>query len=287
MAVMASGLAGGTARAAGDASAAGMQKRWLFVWRDLSNPREVERMLARFPRAKADGYNGVAFSYNVAAEKAAALKEAAQQNGLDLVAIVMGGAHYRNYTEGVLSRDALFVAHGGTARFEADNPTRVVNGDFEEVAGNHFKGWSFQDDEGVTSFADHTVVHSGRTSLRMESLGKNQYGHCRLAQPLKLEPHRQYHISVWVKTENLSPAEPEVKVLTADAQRAINFQTFHADRTQDWKHYDLVFNSLDNRDGVLYLGAWSGKEGKLWWDDLRLEEIGLVNVLRRDRKSVV
>ena len=115
----------------------------------------------------------------------------------------------------------------------------------------------------------------------MENLGKNQYGHCRLAQPLQLEPHRQYHISVWVKTENLSPAEPEVKVLTADAQRAINFQTFHADRTQDWKHYDLVFNSLDNRDGVLYLGAWSGKEGKLWWDDLRLEEIGLVNVLRR------
>ena len=25
----------------------------------------------------------------------------------------------------------------------------------------------------------------------------------------------------------------------------------------------------------------SGKEGKLWWDDLRIEEIGLVNVLRR------
>ena len=285
MAAVVCGLGGpswqGTARAAGEGPAAGMQKRWLFVWRDLSNPREVERMVARFPRAKSDGYNGVEFSYNVAAEKAAALKQAAQQNGLDLVAIVMGGAHDRNYTEGVLSRDALFVAHGGTARFQADNPTRVVNGDFEDVTGNRFKGWSFQDDEGVTSFADHTVVHGGRTSLRMESLGKNQYGHCRLAQPLKLEPHRQYHISVWVKTENLSPAEPEVKVLTADAQRAINFQTFHADRTQDWKHYDLVFNSLDNRDAVLYLGAWSGKEGKLWWDDLRLEEIGLVNVLRR------
>ena len=103
----------------------------------------------------------------------------------------------------------------------------------------------------------------------MENIGKNQYRHCRLFQPLKLQPHRQYHISVWVKTENLSPADPEVKVLTSGGQRSINFQTFHADRTQDWKRYDLVFNSLDNRDGLLYLGSWSGKDGKLWWDDLR------------------
>ncbi|MGO9200986.1 MAG: carbohydrate binding domain-containing protein [Limisphaerales bacterium] len=285
MAVVVSGLAWlsllGTAQAAADGPAAAMQKRWLFVWRDMSNPNEVERMIARFPRAKADGYNGVVFSYNVAPGKAGELKRAARQNGLDLVAIVMGGAHDPNYTEGVLSKDALFVAHGGIARFQADNPTQVVNGDFEETAGNHFKGWTFQDDEGVTSFADHTVVHSGTTSLRMEDIGKNQYRHCRLFQPLKLEARRQYDISVWVKTENLSPADPEVKVLTSGGQRSINFQTFHADRTQDWKRYDLVFNSLENRDGLLCLGSWSGKDGKLWWDDLRIEEIGLVNVLRR------
>jgi hypothetical protein len=59
-----------TAPAAADGSGGAMQKRWLFVWRDMSNPKEVERMIARFPRAQADGYNGVAFSYNVAPEKA-------------------------------------------------------------------------------------------------------------------------------------------------------------------------------------------------------------------------
>jgi len=270
-----------TAPAAADGSDSAMQKRWLFVWRDMSNPKEVERMIARFPRAQADGYNGVAFSYNVAPEKAVALKQAARQAGLDLIAIVMGGAHDRNYMEGVLVKDALFVAHGRTATFQGDDPTRVVNGDFEEAAGNHFKGWAFQDDEGVTTFADHDVVHGGKTSLRMESIGKNQYRHCRLAQPIKLAPYRQYHISVWVKTEALSPAEPEVKVLAPDGGQAINFQTFHADRTQDWKRYDLVFNSLEHREGLLYVGCWSGRDGKLWWDDLRLEELGLVNVLRR------
>lgn len=83
-----------------------------------------------------------------------------------------------------------------------------------------------------------------------------------------------------MRTGKLSPAEAEVKVLASDSQ-AISFQTFRVAGTQDWKHYDLVFNSLDHADARLYLGAWSGKDGKLWWDDLRIEEIGLVNVLRR------
>jgi len=183
--------------------------------------------------------------------------------------------------EGVLVKDALFLAQGGKATLAQDNPTKVVNGDFEDATGNHLNGWQFQDDEGVTTFADHDVVHSGKTSLRMESIGKNQYRHCRIMQPLKLQPHRQYHVSVWVKTENLSPADPEVKVLSPDTTTSINFQTFRAQQTQDWTRYDLVFNSLDHTEGNLYLGSWWGKDGKLWWDDLSIEEIGLVNVLRR------
>jgi hypothetical protein len=258
-----------------------LQKRWLFVWRDMSDPKEVDRVIARFPRAKADGYNGVVFSYNIPPEKAAALREAAKQHGLDLVAIVMGGSRDRNYMEGVLAKDALFVARGGTAALVPDNPTRVVNGDFEDVTGNHINGWQFQDDEGVTTFADHQVVHGGKTSLRMESVGKNQYRHCRIMQPLKLQPRRQYRISFWLKSEDLSPADPEIKVLTPDTTGAVSFQTFHTERTQDWKHYDLVFNSLDHAEANLYLGSWYGKDGKFWWDDLSIEEIGLVNVLRR------
>jgi len=263
------------------AKAASLQKRWLFVWRDMSDPKEVDRMIARFPRAHAAGYNGVAFSYKVPESKAAELRQAAKKYGLDLIAIVMGGAHDRNYVEGILSKDALFVAHDGKAAFQPDNPTRVVNSDFEDATGNHFNGWTMQDDEGVTTFADHEVVHGGKTSLRMESIGKNEHRHCRIAQPIKLQPHRQYRISFWVKSENLSPADPEVKVLTADSGRAISFQTFHTERTQDWTHYDLVFNSLGHSDAMLYLGSWYGKDGKLWWDDLSVEEIGLVNVLRR------
>src|SRR5512136_2905911 len=131
-------LLGAATAAPSDAAktASGMQKRWLFVWRDMSDPREVDRVIARFPQAQADGYNGVALSYNVPREKAAALRQAAEQHGLDLVAIVMGGSHDRNYMEGVLAQDALFVAQAGQATLRQDNPTQLLNGDFEDVTGN-------------------------------------------------------------------------------------------------------------------------------------------------------
>jgi len=170
---------------------------------------------------------------------------------------------------------------GGRAVLQPDTTAQLLDSDFEQSNGNHFKGWTLQDDEGLTTFADHDVVHGGKTSLRMENIGQNQYRHCRLAQPINLAPYRQYRISFWVKTEKLSPADAEVKVLTPDAQYSISFQTFHVESAQDWKHYDLVFNSLEHQHGLLYLGSWSGNAGKLWWDDLRIEEIGLVNVLRR------
>lgn len=257
------------------------QKHWLFIWRDMTDPKEVDRMIARFPRAKAAGYNGVAFSYNVPVSKATEIRQAAKQNGLDIIAIVMGGAHDRNNVEGLEAKDTLFVAKSGALQFQADNPTQIRNGDFEEVVENHFKGWAWQDDEGITTFADHTVVHGGKSSLRMESIGKNPAQHCRISQPLQLTPHRQYHVSGWVKSENLTPADPEVKVLANEAQTSLSFQTFRTNKTQGWTRFDLVFNSMEQTKASLYLGSWAGKEGKLWWDDIRIEEIGLVNVLRR------
>src|SRR5947209_11635885 len=188
-----------------------LPKRWLFEWRNLSDPKEVDRMIARFPRAKAAGYNGVVFSHNVAASKAGELKEAARQYELDLIVTVMANSKDRNYTEGVLVTNALFQVRERHASVQQDKPTRVLNGDFEDVKGNHFKSWGFQDDEGVTTFADNQVVHGGKVSLRMENISQNPNHVCRLSQVIKLQPHRQYAISFWIKTEALSPADPEVK----------------------------------------------------------------------------
>jgi hypothetical protein len=288
------GLLLGAAPAVGGASSGGArqsavrsQNRWLFFTSDLTDPKAVDTMIARFPAAQAAGYNGIVISFNVAPDKAAELRSAAKRHGLEIICTVMGGAHDNSDVEGVPVRDALFVAHRGVASSQPDNPTKVVNGDFESTDGNRFLGWGWQDDIGVTTFADHDVVHGGKTSLRMESIGKNKNGLCRIVQPITLQPHRQYHISVWVKTENLSPAVPEIKVLTNTPQECVSWQTFHVAATQDWKQVDLVFNSFDETAANLYLGFWGGKAGKMWWDDLKVEEIGLVNVIRRPGCPVI
>ena len=49
----------------------------------------------------------------------------------------------------------------------------------------------------------------------------------------------------------------------------------------------LGFNSLDHDTVRVYLGVWGGRSGRFWVDDLRIEEVGLVNVLRRPGTPVV
>ncbi|MEI7948483.1 MAG: carbohydrate binding domain-containing protein [bacterium] len=264
-----------------DATGTSLQKRWLFVWREMSDAKEVDRVIARLPRAKAAGYNGIVLSPNMPPAKAVEFREAARVNGLDIVAIVMGNSKDRNYMEGLPVQDSLFVVRDGVARHQAEDAPCVMNGDFEAFTGNHFSRWKFQDDEGVTTFVDTAEKHGGKASLRMESIHKNQHRHCRIMQPIKLQPYRQYHISVWIKTEGMQPADPEIKLLKMKGAGGISFQTFRTAHTQDWKRVDIVFNSMDNAEGNLYLGSWNGKDGKVWWDDLVIEEIGLVNVLRR------
>lgn len=257
------------------------QHRWLFVARDLTNPIEVDRMVARFPEAHAAGYNGVVFSYNVAKEKTAEVREAAKKNRLEIIATVFGGTRDRNDVEGVPVKNSLFTAHGNTASHTPDNIPSVINGDFESVTENRLSGWPLQDDAGIATFADHETVHSGKTSLRMESSIKNSDGHCRVSQPIKLLPYREYRISLWIKSDGLKATVPEVKVLTSTPQGCVSWQTFHVAPTQDWQQHDIIFNSYDESSANIYLGFWGGKSGKIWWDDLKVEEIALVNVIRR------
>ena len=69
----------------------------------------------------------------------------------------------------------------------------------------------------------------------------------------------------------------------APARRA-GSSTFYEGRlkkTQDWQRIEVVFNSLDESAVNVYAGLWGGRSGTLWLDDLALDELGLVNVLRR------
>ncbi len=279
-----------------------LARRWLFVMRNMGQQENVEKTIALLPRAQAAGYNAVALSdsrlYELADDDETyranllRIQQEASRRGLELIPCVMpigySGALLGadpNLAEGLPVKDALFVVSGGVARLLPDPPVSLPGGDFEQLEGGRLLGWDWYDNPEESTLPDHQVVRTGRTSVRMERIDEVEprYGHCRFMRAVKVSPFRQYHISAWVKTDDFeAPESIRIAVLApTDKERSLSFAEFGIQPTQDWTQYHLVFNSLQYHEARIYLGTWGGKAGRLWWDDVRLEEIGLVNVLRR------
>ncbi|MBI3877886.1 MAG: hypothetical protein HY300_18310, partial [Verrucomicrobia bacterium] len=195
------------------------------------------------------------------------IKRAAAELNLDIVPTVfpIGYSeallyHDPNLAEALPVRDALFVVKGSVARAQADPPVALRGGDMSDL-----RAWSNRDDN---------VVPDNGAARVTDPKGRN----ARLWQKVKVAPFRQYHISVRVKTQDFR-AQPEVKVIAGG--QMLTFSSLGAKRTQDWTEHHVVFNSLDNTEANIYLGCWGGSTGTLWWDDAKLEETALVNLVRR------
>jgi len=167
--------------------------------------------------------------------------------------------HDPNLAEALPVRDALFVVKGGVARPQADPLVSLPGGDMSDL-----RKWSFKD--------DNLVADAGAARVT------NSKGNTRLSQKLRVAPFRQYHVSVRVKTQDFA-AEPEVKAIAGG--RVLCFSHLGSKPTQDWTEHHVIFNSLDNTEVTLYFGVWGGSTGSLWWDDAKIGETALVNLVRR------
>jgi hypothetical protein len=169
-----------------------------------------------------------------------------------------------NLAEGLPVKRAPFVVQNGEARAVTEEPARLINGDFSDASTRG--GWKPLDE--CVKIQDG-ILH----------MSDARGGNSRAMQPLKLQPFRCYHISVRVKSRDYG-GMLEVKLLAGG--QSLNHAYLHAKKTQDWTLHHVIFNSLDHTDVNLYLGAWGARGGEAWWDDVKLEESGLVNLLRRD-----
>lgn len=273
--------------------------RWFYVQTNLFREDAEPRLEALLERAAKAGYNGMVLTdsklqsldpypdfYRTRVSK---LKAKAKSLGIDVipVALPLGYAdgmlaHDPSLVESGQVRDAVFVARDGVAQLAADPLVAFPNGDFESVTGDRFDGFAFQDGIGVTSFADHAVKHGGGTSLRIENPGalKETTGNCRIMREAKLRPWRHYRFSAWVKTEAFASAS-SVRLLALAQGKPLSFHEIGMRPTQDWTQVQITFDSKANEKAGLYLGVWGGTTGKLWFDDARLEEVGLTNLVRR------
>lgn len=271
--------------------------RWVFVSSGLRQDSDVSAIQEIIETSSEHGLNGMVFSAGLDGlsrksvdylRRLDEVKQICQEHNIEIIpnifSVGYGGSilgHNRNIAAGLPVKNALFVVKDGEARLVADPPVKIDNSGFEEFDGNRLKNYRFHDKPGEISFVDHETVKAGKASLRFEHFGELDptHGHARIMQEIDIEPHRYYRVTCWVKTAGLRGSF-KIQVLTKDGRALAPFDP-GVSGTTDWRKVTMAFNSLSYNKVRLYAGMWGGKAGKLWLDDLKIEEIGLINVLRR------
>ena len=168
-----------------------------------------------------------------------------------------------NLIEALPVKDVPLVVRDGVARVDDPDAPTLPGGDFSDL-----KKWTWKDD---------SIVADNGAARLTDGGGKN----LRIVQKLKLQPWRQYHVSVRVKTRDFH-GQPEIKVLPEKAgDVSLQWANLGVKPTQDWTVHHAVFNSQKYTDVSLYFGVWGAGAGSLWWDDAKIEEVAFLNMTRR------
>jgi hypothetical protein len=271
--------------------------RWVYVSRSFDTDKDVEEVREIAQTASEHGLTAIvlpgmdriSLGSPEYLERLRKVKTIADRYHLEIIPSGFntgyGGAirdHNPNLAEGMLVKDALFVAQDGEARFVADSPAKLQNGGFEQFQGDRFTGFEKQDEPGKKTFADTVVSHSGQASLRIENFGDTKAGIARVVQEVRVTPNRCYRVSAWVRTENAEPASLfSIKSFTPDGRDLSPFEPPAPAPTSGWRRVTTAFNSWYADRIELNFGVFEGEKGRVWVDDLEIEEVGLMNVVRR------
>jgi hypothetical protein len=230
------------------------------VWSRAAKAGYTHVLLADSKFAKLGDLGGMTARYTENVERA---KKVASELKLTLVPAVFNVGysnsmlwHDPNLAEGLPVKDSLFVVGpGGEAKLVQDPEPKL----------------------GKVGFKDDNVSIEGDVAT-VEGTGPL----ARFTYRLKLPKNRCYHVSVKIKTDHYK-GKPEIKALAADKSgRSLQWQNLGVESTQEWTEYHVVFNTLDHPEVNLYFGVWhKDPGGTLWWKDWKVEEVGLLNVLRR------
>ncbi len=263
-------------------SAAALEK-WIYCAQNLWVDKNIDNLEALFRRASKAGYTHVLLTDSKMSKlgdmdahyfrNIERVKKLAGELHLQIVPALFSIGysndllwHDPNLIEALPVRDALFVVKNGEAHLQPDPTVDLKGGDFSD-----FTRWDWKDPE--------VQPENGAAVIR-DPKGKS----ARIVQKLKLQPFRQYHISIRVKSKDFR-GTPEVKLLAGS--RSLNFNSLGVKPTQDWTMHHVVFNSLEFSEANLYVGCWDGRTGAVWFDDAKLEEVGLVNLVRRPGAPLV
>ncbi len=273
---------------------------WVYAPVNFQVDRDVDRLIALLARATNAGYNGAAITdYKFGNldqrpqnyyRNLTRTREAAQRLGIELIPLVMQIGYSNsilqnnpNLAAGLPVQDCQFVVQNSEAVVAATT-NLLDGGEFETAARVVPTGWDWIDGFGTSTRLDTTVKHAGGSALLMHEFQQNQDsgGNCRVVKRVTLKPFHEYRLTLWVKSQDLRADEFKFMPLTVgDNSRALNHASLGVKPTQDWTRHRIVFNSLQHEEVSIYLGLWGAQSGQVWIDDVQLEEVGGINLLRR------
>ncbi|HEV8130136.1 MAG TPA: hypothetical protein VGQ81_02715 [Acidobacteriota bacterium] len=276
--------------------------RWLRLSSNLRDDREIERIRGITRTASEHGFTGIALSAGLDQldlkppdyfRRLQEVRRICDHYKLDIIPSFMsagyGGAvlaHDKNLAAGLPVRDALFVVGQGKARLVPDPEVKITNGGFESSHGGQVDEFRATRQPDMGSL-DTQVFEEGKSSLRFENFGKYPKEWVSISQQVKVHPFRCYRLSCWVKSENMGASEPfgsgnfQLQVLGGDEKRPLQYENPRVSGNEDWHKVAVAFNSWGYDSVEIAPRVRGASGGKFWLDDLRLEEVGLVNMLRR------
>ncbi len=278
-------------------------ERWFYLSTSLRSDQDVEKVRSIVKTAAEHGLNGMVFSAGLDRldlqppeymQRLQQVRRICAEHRVDIIPSFLSAAygssvlaHDKNLAAGLPVKDALFVVTGNEARLAADPGTALVNGGFEQPAADRIPGFEIKGQLGDVISVDRQVYKTGKAALRISNFERAPGQSAGIVQEIGVRPYRCYRLRCWVKSENLNPADPfgsgnfTLEVRGASDDRRLQYLNPSMKPTGDWHEVAVGFNSW-GYDRVRVSPTVDGSAGgKFWMDDLRLEEVGLVNVLRR------
>ncbi len=270
--------------------------RWVFAARSLNQDSDVDSLRSLVQTAAAHGLNGLVLTAGLDRldlnspdyfRRLEEVKEVCKNNGVEIIPVIFSAgygssvlAHNPNLCEGLPVKEALFVVHDGRAVHVPDPAPVVVNGGFEASRGDSVTGFVCRATDGAVIALDREVKAGGKASLRFQNLDLKE-SQATVSQSLAVRPQHVYRVRLNLRTEGLAPAR-RFQIEVYGGERKINYYDPILPADNDWREVVLGFNSWDYDSVRVVVGVpWGKVKGRFWVDDLRVEELGLANVLRR------
>ncbi|HJW87745.1 MAG TPA: hypothetical protein VJ440_14020, partial [Candidatus Brocadiaceae bacterium] len=276
----------------------GYPHRLFYVSSKLDNDGEVGNVCSVVRSAAGAGFNGMVFSspglerlgveFSGYAKRLKEVASVCKENNIEIIPMVFSlnsddstVFHDKNLVEGLPVKDAPFIVWNGDAVLVPDQSVRFPNGGFEDYVGDQIKLYQLQDVAVQVIFADKSVHKEGKASLRFEKQEQDAGTKGYVAQEVRVKPYRSYKVTFWVKTEGLNPPTSFLPQVHGKDSRILMELNPVLQTIGDWRRMTFGFNSCDNSTVKIYLGLSNWVSGKLWVDDLSIEEVAPLNVLSR------